>query len=331
MTTKVTRNMLNTSIVDNGNATAITIDSSENVTVNNGTLTSSGANGVGNQGFHITDTGYSKTHKIYGDNSLHIQADSGQQILFKPNATEAARFNASGNLGIGTTSPAGLLTIAGSGDAIRIESSNSGEGGAQMDMLHFSASPADGDVHGVINFGGYYSGSSSTYGSTIKSVWTDVSAKQARLEFWTRNGSDYLQRFRIDHLGQLFAFTLTGSSAGNPALKINTSSGYIYYDSSSLRYKENVQDFPSALAKVKQLRPVTYDDKATGEASLGLIAEEVNEITPELVTYKDIDGSSEPETVQYDRLTIHLLKAIQEQQEQIESLQQEIEVLKNGN
>ena len=83
-------------IVDNSNATAITIDSNEDVTVNNGTLTSSGANGVGNQGFHITDTGYSKTHKIFGDNSLHIQADSGQSILMKPNASEIARFTSHG-------------------------------------------------------------------------------------------------------------------------------------------------------------------------------------------------------------------------------------------
>ena len=78
------------------------------------------------------------------------------------------RISSSGNLGIGTTNPLGLLSITGSGDAIRIESTNSGAGGAQMDMLHFSASPADGDVHGVINMGGYYSGSSSSYGSTIK-------------------------------------------------------------------------------------------------------------------------------------------------------------------
>ena len=64
----------------------------------------------------LLTTGYSKTHKtVYGDNSLHIQADSGQQILFKPNATEAARFDASGtNLGIGTSSPETKVEISGS-------------------------------------------------------------------------------------------------------------------------------------------------------------------------------------------------------------------------
>lgn len=108
--TKVPAELSSTpSIVDNGNATAITIDSSENVTVNNGTLTSSGANGADNQGFHITDTGYSKTHKLFGDNSLHIQADSGQSILMKPNASEKARFTSDGLTFNGDTAAANAL------------------------------------------------------------------------------------------------------------------------------------------------------------------------------------------------------------------------------
>ena len=110
MTTKVPAELSSTpSIVDNGNATAITIDSSEDVTVNNGTLTSSGVHGVGNQGFHITDTGYSKTHKLFGDNSLHIQADSGQSILMKPNASEIARFTSDGLTFNGDTAAANAL------------------------------------------------------------------------------------------------------------------------------------------------------------------------------------------------------------------------------
>ena len=110
MTTKIPVELSSTpGIVDNSNATAITIDSNEDVTVNNGTLTSSGANGVGNQGFHITDTGYSKTHKLFGDNSLHIQADSGQSILMKPNASEIARFTSNGLTFNGDTAAANAL------------------------------------------------------------------------------------------------------------------------------------------------------------------------------------------------------------------------------
>ena len=132
---------------------------------------------------------------------------------------------AGGNVGIGTTSPSTLLHINGSGDAIRVESTNAGAGGAQMDLLHFSASPADNDVHGVINFGGYYSGSSSAYGSSIKSIWTDVSSKEAKLEFYTRDDSDFTARMVIDKDGHV-GISNTSPSAilhvGGDGVSVNT-------------------------------------------------------------------------------------------------------------
>jgi len=118
-------------------------------------------------------------------------------------STQKMTIKADGKVGIGTTSPASLLHINGSGDAIRVESTNAGAGGAQVDLLHFTASPADDDVHGVINFGGYYSGTTSAYGSSIQSTWTDVSAREAKLEFYTRDDSDWAARMTIDHDGNV--------------------------------------------------------------------------------------------------------------------------------
>jgi len=118
-------------------------------------------------------------------------------------STQKMTIKADGKVGIGTTSPASLLHINGSGDAIRVESTNAGAGGAQVDLLHFTASPADDDVHGVINFGGYYSGTTSAYGSSIQSTWTDVSAKEAKLGFYTRDDSDWAARMTIDHDGNV--------------------------------------------------------------------------------------------------------------------------------
>ncbi len=88
-------------------------------------------------------------------------------------------------VGINSTSPAALLEISGDGDAIRVESLNTGSGGAQVDLLHFTTSPADEDTFAVINAGGYYTGTTSVYGTQIKSIWTDVSERHSRLEFLT--------------------------------------------------------------------------------------------------------------------------------------------------
>ena len=117
--------------------------------------------------------------------------------------TERMRIKSNGNVGIGETNPAALLHINGSGDAIRVTSTNSGAGGAQVDLLHFSASPADGDDHASINFGGYYSGSTSAYGSAIKSNWTDVSAREACLKFYTRDDNTFYNHMQLNHFGHL--------------------------------------------------------------------------------------------------------------------------------
>ena len=115
----------------------------------------------------------------------------------------ALTIKSNSNVGIGTSDPLALLSIKGTGDAIRVESTNTGVGGAQVDLLHFTTSPADNDIHGTINFGGYTSGTSSAYGSSIRSVWSDVGAKEAQLEFFTRDDSDFAARMIIDKDGNV--------------------------------------------------------------------------------------------------------------------------------
>lgn len=119
--------------------------------------------------------------------------------------TFADRFfiKANGNVGIGNTNPAGLLTIRGTGDAIRVESTNAGAGGAQLDLLHHTASPADNDTPGAVNFGGYYSGTTPAYSAAIRSIWTDVSGREGKLALLTRNGSNFNEQMVVDHLGRV--------------------------------------------------------------------------------------------------------------------------------
>jgi hypothetical protein len=60
-------------------------------------------------------------------------------------------------------------------------------------------SPADEDTHGVINMGGYYTGTTSVYGSQIKSIWTDVSARHGRLEFRTVSAGSMSTALTLAH------------------------------------------------------------------------------------------------------------------------------------
>jgi len=97
----------------------------------------------------------------------------------------------------------------------------------------------------------------------------------------------------------------------------NTTFSGTITESSSLRYKENVETIKYGLDKVLQMRGVTYDKKDNGVKEIGVIAEEIYEVLPELVL-KNEEG--EIDSVSYGRITAVLIEAIKEQQKQIEEL-----------
>ena len=89
---------------------------------------------------------------------------------------------------------------------------------------------------------------------------------------------------------------------------------------SSRRWKTNIETLHGALGKVEQLRGVSYELKANGKHEVGVIAEEIGAVVPEVVTW-DQNGK-DAQSVDYSRLTALLIEATKEQQALIE-LQQE--------
>jgi hypothetical protein len=74
----------------------------------------------------------------------------------------------------------------------------------------------------------------------------------------------------------------------------------------------NIQTLPDALAKVEKLRGVTYDLKATGKHEIGVIAEEVGAVVPEVVQWEK--NGKDARGVDYARLTALLIEATKAQQ-----------------
>ena len=103
------------------------------------------------------------------------------------------------------------------------------------------------------------------------------------------------------------------------------------------RHKENIITIDNALEKVLKLRGVYYDWKWHPETKehrrhMGLIAQEVNEVVPEVVTY---DEDNDRFGVSYDKLVGVLIEATKDQQElinrqeqKLEEQQKEIDILK---
>lgn len=110
---------------------------------------------------------------------------------------------------------------------------------------------------------------------------------------------------------------------------------------SDVNAKTDIKDLPDSKSKLLVLRPVSYklkpkfkgnekaDAKIAEQAAkdqLGLIAQEVQEVFPEIVSERE-DGTL---GIRYTELIPVLIKAVQEQQAEINDLKARIEKLENA-
>ena len=84
--------------------------------------------------------------------------------------------------------------------------------------------------------------------------------------------------------------------------------------------KENVITIENALEKVLSLRGVEYDRIDNGEHQIGVIAQEVEKVIPEVVYPKSPSADYETKSVAYANLIGLLIEAIKEQQKEIDEL-----------
>jgi len=110
--------------------------------------------------------------------------------------------------------------------------------------------------------------------------------------------------------------------------------GRLGIQASSVRFKRDIHDMAEASERLMKLRPVTfrYKEDPVGTLQYSLVAEEVAQVYPELVTYGD-DGK--PLSVAYQMLPAMLLNELQKEMRenrrkdtQIAALQKQVEALK---
>jgi len=212
---------------------------------------------------------------------------------FTPNFT----VNAAGNVGIGVADPQAGLHID------RPESANSASG---------------------VFIGGGSTGN--------PSIELRGDGKTPYLDFVENAGRDYSIRL-ISQSGTLAL--LWGNTGTKPTNLFSVDGGIratAFNTTSDARFKTHVRPIGSALASVLALRGVRYDWNAlgvrhggrAGAPQVGLLAQEVEKIYPELVS-TDAGGYK---AVNYAQLTPVLIEALKEQQQQIEALKTQNSVLK---
>ena len=239
---------------------------------------------------------------------------AGSAISF----TQAMTLDASGNLGIGTSSPLGKMTVRGlSGYNLTIGAVGAD---ARIDATNDNGS---GSVDFVL------SGSSLKF-NTSGSERARIDSSGALLVGCTSN--NYLvadsgiqlqpngtARFGTDGTSTLNIISFVNGTNGTPAEvgKIQTSgSSTSYLTSSDYRLKNTIAPMTGALAKVAALKPVTYKWNVNGSDGEGFIAHELAEVVPQCVSGTkdavDADGNPVYQGIDTSFLVATLTAAIQE-------------------
>jgi hypothetical protein len=147
--------------------------------------------------------------------------------------------------------------------------------------------------------------------------------------------------FTVTDTGLEFCKFTTLNDASRTTIGLFNASGDFHADGDVIAYsttisdkrlKDEVETIDNALDKVKSMRGVSYvwnNGSRKGQKDLGLIAQEVEEVLPELVREKEmplIDDSGEKyKTVDYEKMVGVLIEAIKEQQEQIDELKRRLD------
>ncbi len=258
--------------------------------------------------------------------------------------TERMRIDSSGNVGIGTDSPATTLTVEGSG-ANGIELNRNGADATQSARLFFD---------------------SSTSGYAV----TNVAGALAFNSGATAGVSSGSERMRIDSSGNLLVGTTSTANIANATPNVVTDQSYgindtankvafqvdrISFDSSNYyvlnasaigvklvngatawttqsdeTLKENITELTNVLSKVQNLRCVSYNLKSqnSDDVKLGFIAQDWQTDFSQVVNVDPCDGKL---GMNYTETIPVLLKAIQEQTEIINDLRARVAQLEKTN
>ena len=124
----------------------------------------------------------------------------------------------------------------------------------------------------------------------------------------------------IVRLAQYNGAVVVGGTAWDGTAKLQVN-GTIT-ETSSIALKENVNPINGALDSILQLVGVTYDRKdGSVKNEVGLIAEDVNRVIPNLVT-KDKDGNVVG--INYSRLSAYLIEAVKSLSNELESVKKKL-------
>ena len=297
------------------------------------------------------------------NNSLNIFNRQAYPLILGTNDTERMRIDSSGRVGIGTSSPSAKLEVIhgnvsqGNGVTFGRTASQSwdfwGDSGANVlyskgnfaiigtsdsQDLSFRTNNTDRmriDTSGNVLIN--QSSSNLTYGKLQVSAGGETAGFGGIVGFFDTDGS-----VASSNLIQLLAFSGDTDATGGQFIRFSDSNSTMgsvsaasgttvsYNTSSDRRMKENIVDASSQLDVINNIQIREFDWIKNGHHEVGVIAQELNEVIPNVVQEGGEDVNEEPWGVDYGKLTPYLIKAMQEQQTIINDLKTRIETLESA-
>ena len=243
----------------------------------------------------------------YAGSITYNHADNSMSL--GTNGSEAARLDASGNLLVGHTSAFSPIGNGGSG----VTATASGQlfAGHAGPPLYVNREDSDGDI-------AVFRKDGSTVGS-IGTVAGDLTIGEgnAGLRFDSENNvlqpHDMGTNASVDDQVNLG----TGTNRFKSAYFSSTVNAANFNTTSDATLKTNVETLSGSLDAVKSLRGVSFDWLENGGSEIGVIAQEVEAVLPDVVSTNDEGIKS----VKYGNMVAVLIEAIKEQQLRIEALE----------
>ena len=273
------------------------------------TLILSGTNGLSDV------DGTAATPAIRGtDANTGIFFPAADQLAASVNGVEGLRLTSTG-LGIGTSSPSGILAVASAGGAgLIVGQSNENFYAANLHRfydLSYANERARIDSSGNLLVGT----TSVPTGAATNTFYRNASGAWPLCARGNDRGISFILG-AAEGYAAYFERNQSSSIATCGYIYLNTNNTTTYATSSDYRLKENVAPMTGALEKVAALKPCTYTWKSDGSSGDGFIAHELQEVCPQAVhgvkDAVDADGKPQYQGVDTSFLVATLTAAIQE-------------------
>jgi sugar lactone lactonase YvrE len=282
---------------------------------------------------------------IWSEDGLIIQASNGGVSIPRNNLSVGENITASGNVGIGVTTPTNRLSIASDVPYANLTSATLLRTTAQ---LHIKQTTGTGSLYiangytggvgtgSVIQTSDYYS--SADHGTTLflNPYGGNVNFGDAvnfKTDLWQTSGSNNNPRFWFVNNGEThfgsgngrFTFRRADQLVDNLVLENNgnlTALGDVtaYSD---VRSKTNIVEIDSPLEKIMKMRGVYYnridDSNAIPDRHLGVIAQEIERVLPEVVLTDTSEAKNK--SVAYGNIVAILIEGMKAQESTIKGIQ----------